>query len=109
MLIAENTEKEIKNEILPIAEENEPESAHLEIVENLVEDNGINETAIPEPKESDASDTTDKILHEPTAVHGESHECSAGNLPDENGVNVTVKSGYVLVPILTPYYDPSGE
>ena len=28
---------------------------------------------------------------------------------DENGVGVTVKSGYVLVPILTPYYDPSGK
>ncbi|XP_018027408.1 serine-rich adhesin for platelets [Hyalella azteca] len=26
---------------------------------------------------------------------------------DENGVKVTVKQGYVMVPILTPYYDPS--
>lgn len=27
---------------------------------------------------------------------------------DENGVKMVVKQGYVMVPILTPYYDPSG-
>lgn len=28
---------------------------------------------------------------------------------NDQGVRVTVKPGYVMVPILTPYYDPSGE
>ncbi|KAF2361413.1 hypothetical protein FHG87_007832 [Trinorchestia longiramus] len=45
-----------------------------------------------------------------TASAGSSDPMAADDecvMVDENGVKVTVKQGYIMVPILTPYYDPS--
>lgn len=115
--ISTDTDVSSPVEVSPSAEQSDnvsDDSTTEDTTEQSVENNSL-------PTATEKTENEDLSINEATessAQSIENHGISNINEPQtqvvddntsENSTNVTVKRGYIMVPILTPYYDPNGK